>query len=353
MKWNRQYRIYAAGSVITLTLVMSGCSMFGASSSAQIDPPPPGIEQQMLQSLEAVDKTSMNMENALPATIYLENDHGLIAPVSIRLPEGDTADRLHQLLTTLIEDGPLSTLIPNGFSGVLPKGTQVEAVTVNKEEKMAIVEFNKQFGGYHAEDERKILEAITWTLTGESEVQSVQIWVGGEKLTEMPIGGIPLDRPLSRSLGINLQLGDTASLSNKSPVTVYFSAATPDGIQYFVPVTRFVEANQDPVQAALTQLIQGPSKKDGLERVLTDNTQLKGLEAKDGVITVSIQDDMFGTGEKLPAQMLQSLVLTVTENAKESKVRIQLNGQKEVVGMDNRNYSEPVTRPALINEIPL
>lgn len=51
--------------------------------------------------------------------------------------------------------------------------------------------------------------------------------------------------------------------------------------------------------------------------------------------------------------MLQSLVLTVTENRDDSKVRIWLNGQKEVVGLDNQTYSEPVIRPETINEIPL
>ncbi|MNJ40206.1 hypothetical protein D3C77_350960 [compost metagenome] len=51
--------------------------------------------------------------------------------------------------------------------------------------------------------------------------------------------------------------------------------------------------------------------------------------------------------------MLQSLVLTVTENTQEDQVRIWLNGEKDVVGLDNQKYSEPVSRPVNINEIPL
>lgn len=87
---------------------------------------------------------------------------------------------------------------------------------------------------------------------------------------------------------------------------------------------------------------------------MTDNTKLESVEvSKDGIVTVALKDDMFEAGEKLPAQMLQSLVLTVTENRDDSKVRIWLNGQKEVVGLDNQTYSEPVIRPETINEIPL
>ncbi|MNI93168.1 hypothetical protein D3C76_1761440 [compost metagenome] len=62
---------------------------------------------------------------------------------------------------------------------------------------------------------------------------------------------------------------------------------------------------------------------------------------------------MFNIGEKPPAQMMQSLVLTVTQNSKEDKVRIWLNGQKDVVGMDAQKYGEPVMRPQMINEIPI
>ncbi|MNJ81674.1 hypothetical protein D3C77_805910 [compost metagenome] len=51
--------------------------------------------------------------------------------------------------------------------------------------------------------------------------------------------------------------------------------------------------------------------------------------------------------------MMQSLVLTVTQNTKEGKVRIWLNGQKDVVGMDDQKYGEPVMRPDVINEIPM
>ncbi|MNC60030.1 hypothetical protein D3C75_1098810 [compost metagenome] len=51
--------------------------------------------------------------------------------------------------------------------------------------------------------------------------------------------------------------------------------------------------------------------------------------------------------------MMQSLVLTVTQNSKEDKVRIWLNGQKDVVGMDDQKYGEPVMRPEVINEIPI
>lgn len=353
MKWNRLLRNTSAAGILAFSLLLTACNPFAAKSSGQIDPPPADVEFQMLESLEAQDQTSLGT-NGTMSTVYLENENGLLAPVALQLPEEDSSTHLTRALESLVKDGPYAKLVPEGFMGVLPEGTEVKAITLQKEQQAAIVEFTEPFRNYEARDERKVMEALTWTLTENPDIQQVQLWVDGEKLNEMPVDGTPLDRPLTRAIGINLEINGGTSLSLSSPVTVYFSAATPEGVQYFVPVTRFVASTSDRVQSALHELIKGPSRGEGLERVVTDNTTVDGIEiSQDGIVTVSISDDMFDPGERVPAQMLQSLVLTVTENTPEDQVRIWLNGEKDVIGLDDQKYSEPVSRPENINQIPL
>lgn len=353
MKISRLLRMTAMSSLLAIPLVLSGCGLFGGGTAAQIDPPPSDIESQMLQSLEMTDQTSLELEESL-STVYLQDAQGWLAPVSLHLPMGDEQFRIARQLELLVKEGVYQTLLPSGFDGVLPAGTLVEAVTVKADEQLAIVEFNQSFGSYAAADERKIMEAVTWTLLGNEGVEKVQLWMAGAKLNEMPVGKTPMDRPLTRALGINLELDGGMSFSQTRPVTLYFAATNPDGAAYYVPVTRFVSTGKNVVTAALGELIKGPVQGNGLESVLTGGTVLKAVElSEDGVITVSLEDDMFEAGDKPPAQMLQSLVLTVTENAKNHKVRVWLNGQKNVVGMDNQQYGEPVLRPVNINEIEL
>ncbi|AZK48336.1 GerMN domain-containing protein [Paenibacillus lentus] len=353
MKWNRSIRNTAVAGLLALPLLLTACNPFAAKSSAQIDPPPEDIEYQMLRNLEVQDQSSSGTEGKM-STVYLQNDHGLLAPVAIPLPEDDSSTQLTRVLESLVKDGPYAKLVPAGFTGVLPEGTEVKAITLQKDQQLAIVEFTEPFRNYGAPEERKVMEALTWTLTENPDIRQIQLWVDGEKLNEMPVDGTPLDRPLTRVLGINLEMNNGTSLSQSSPVTMYFSAATPEGVQYFVPVTRFVPSASDRIQSALHELIKGPARGEGLERVVTDNTTVDSIDiSQDGIVTVSISDDMFDPGERVPAQMLQSLVLTVTENTPEDQVRIWLNGQKNVVGLDNQKYSEPVSRPENINQIPL
>ena len=202
----------------------------------------------------------------------------MLAPVTLGIPKVEGASEVKESLEVLVSGGRFAGYVPQGFQAVLPAGTQVHNVTVDPESKLAVVEFNKSFTEYKAADERRILEALTWTLTGHEGIEQMQVWVDGVKLTEMPVNHTPLDRPLSRSMGINLQKADDALYTNSSPVTVYFSSVTPEGIQYYVPVTRLVPTGQDAVKAALNELIRGPQYGDGLVEVIPDDTTVAAVE---------------------------------------------------------------------------
>lgn len=286
-------------------------------------------------------------------TVFLEDGNGLLAPVSLSLPKGESSAMLKDSLTALVSKGAYASSLPEGFQGVLPAGTEVKSVSVDKD-KLAVVEFNSAFNDYDPLEERKILEAITWTLTGQEGIKGVQLWVEGKKLTEMPLLGIPLDRALTRSMGINLPKHGTP-LMNSSAVTVYFSAAAPDGVhQYYVPVTRFVPAGEEPLKAALNELIAGPESGNGLEMVMTQETVLDSVKAgQNGVVTVSLTDDMFADSKNVPNEFLESVVLTVAQNAEDAPVQIRLNGKETVTGSNNIDYGKPVSAPEYVNELPL
>ncbi|CQR57909.1 GerMN domain-containing protein [Paenibacillus riograndensis] len=374
MKHMKPIRGLSAACLLAVPLTLSGCGLFG-SESASVDPPPSEVEAQMLQvsgegtpdtgvlgpvALDEADLAAGVSTDTAPAaaagertTVFLEDGNGLLAPVSLSLPEGDNTAMLKDSLAALVSKGQYASALPEGFKGVLPAGTEVKNITVDKD-KLAVVEFNSKFNDYEPADERKILEAITWTLTGQDGIQGVQLWVDGKKLTEMPLQDTPLDRPLTRALGINLPKHGPL-LMNSSAVTVYFSAATSDGThQYYVPVTRFVPAGQDTLKAALNELIAGPESEKGLEMVMTQETVLDSVEAgQNGVVTVSLNDDMFADGKGVPAEMLESVVLTVAQNSDDALVQIRMNGQKTVTGTNNVDYGQPVSAPEYVNVLPL
>ncbi|KTD88627.1 hypothetical protein UQ64_04750 [Paenibacillus etheri] len=373
MKPMQQIRGISAVCLLAVPLALSGCGLFG-SESASIDAPPPEVEAQMLQTsgdttldsgvfgpvtqddtqtaVKGSTKTSQGNASGDRTTVFLEDGNGLLAPVSLSLSKSKDSTALKNSLMALVSKGEYASSVPAGFQGILPAGTEVKSVTVDKS-NLAVVEFNSEFNNYDPLEERKILEAITWTLTGQDNIKSVQLWVDGKKLTEMPLQSTPLDRPLSRTMGINLPKQGPL-LMNSSAVTVYFSTTSPDGIQYYVPVTRFVPAGQEQLTAALNELIAGPESGNGLEMVMTQGTILESVDAgQNGVVTVSLTDDMFADGKGVPAEMLESVVLTVAQNSDDALVQIRLNGKESITDTDNVDYSKPVSAPEYLNELPL
>jgi germination protein M len=130
------------------------------------------------------------------------------------------------------------------------------------------------------------------------------------------------------------------------PVTLYFSSETPDGDSYYVPVTRLINRTDNLLKASVDQLIAGPLDQSQLIGVMTPDVQVKSVVPKDNTITVNLQDESMIEGQTEPDEMLQAIILSVTENANAtaSKVQITLNGNTNLM-------TEPVSRPTYVNAL--
>jgi germination protein M len=170
----------------------------------------------------------------------------------------------------------------------------------------------------------------------------------------MPQGGTPLDEPLTRAIGINLEKPEGVEYGQSTPVTLYFLGQNQDNYKYYVPVTRMVKRTNDIAQAVVEQLIAGPDQKKGLAAVMTPGAELKQIKRADDLITVDFSEKVLGIDKKAPAEAFNALVLSLTENAgAATKVQITVNGDSKVTTSENQSYSKPVSRPVNINQIKL
>jgi germination protein M len=341
------------GAIVLLT---SGCSILGSGQKTQIDPPPAGYGEAATAGVQTIDAGTTgaagpaDSKNLQQTTLYFKDGNGYVAPVTMGLPKNASAAK--QALQYLAEDGPEKNMLPKGFTALLPKGTQVKGLDVK--DKLATVDFSKEFLNYNAQDERKILEAITWTLTGFPNIQQVQLRVEGKALKEMPEGATPLDEPLSRAMGINLEKAEGVEYGQSTPVTLYFVNQSNPNYEYYVPVTRLVKRTDNVAKAVIEQLIKGPGEGEskGLTAVITPTTELKeDVKVENGLATVNFSDKLLGPDKKAPSEALQTVVLSITENTGASKVQIEVNGDAKITSTDSQNYSKPVTRPVYVNPV--
>lgn len=348
-----------AATVVTSTLLLSGCGLFGGEKAKEIDPPQDVSytedadkgNEETLKEEKTTAEGEKGEESAQTYTrqLYLIDSNGLVVAQTFDLPKQEGVAK--QVLEYLVEGGPVSNILPDGFRAVIPQDTQVD---VNVKDGTAIVDFSKEFKNYQAEDEKKILQSITWTLTQFDSVKTVKIMINGHEQNEMPVGGTPISSELSRADGINLDTSGVMDITNTKPLTVYYTAQHNDQT-YYVPVTtRISNDEEDPIAAVVKKLTEEPNISQSL---LTDmQKDVKLLEepkVEDGTVTLNFNESIYGSADEekkmVSTHVLNSLVLSLTEQPGIENVVLTVDGKAELVNEEGKKITEPVSRPVNVN----
>lgn len=338
MKFIRNIFILAA-----MVFMLSACSLMGGKES--IDPPQ---DVSYEEDLDVTSKEGVETEKAekVKTELYLIDKDGYVVPQTFELPNKESVAK--QALDHLVKDGPITDQLPNDFRAVLPAGTET---SVDIKDGVATVDFSNEFTEYAPEDELKILQSVTWTLTQFDSIEKVNLKLNGKQLKEMPVNGTPINGELTRKNGINIET-NVADITNTYPVTVYYLAQSNDK-SYYVPVTKRVNNKvDDPVMAVVNELIKGPNASSPLYTLFMPDVQLvDGPKLDNGIVKLNFNENIYGSYDQklVSKQVLEPLVLSLTEQEGVEGVSIQVNGEANVVNQDGQTLSEPVTRPASVN----
>jgi germination protein M len=334
--------------LLSVSLLVSGCGLGGNKTGSELDPPKVNYVKEG-KSMDKKDKTAVKSAQTQRRQLFLFDSNGMVVPQVLALPKNDETAK--QVLEYLVKDGPVSNMIPNGFQAVLPADTEVLSVNINK--GTATANFSKEFTEYKPQDELKILQAITFTLTQFDNIKKVKIQINGKNQNSMPVNNTPIGEGVSRVDGINIENGNVADITNSNLVTLYFLAQTNDQT-YYVPVTRRVaREGTDKVTATVENLIVGPSAQS---KLLTDfRTDVKLLSTpvvnKDGVATLNFNSALLDNKEenRIADEVLNSIVLSLTELPEVKKVAIQVNGKSKIFNEKGKELTAPVSRPKEVN----
>lgn len=355
----KKAKVSIAVSVLASSVYLSGCGLLSfGDDKEKIDPPQ---DLSYLKEGEKVDtakgeeaEKEVNKEEEANAEtvmteLYLIDKNGYVVSQSLPLPGEESVAK--QAIEYLVKNGPVENVLPNGFRAVLPADTQV---TVDIKEGTAIADFSPEFNNYQPEDEQRILQSVTWTLTQFDSVEKVELRVNGYPLTEMPVNGTPIDeKGLTRKVGINVDTSGVVDPTSTKPLTVYYVSQTDDK-SYYVPVTKRVSSNSvDEVTAVVNELIDGPGYSSSLASDFTGAKLLDDPKVEDGTVTLNFNEAVYGSLEEkmVSEHMLNSLVLSLTEQKGIKGVSVLVNGEATVVSKDGETITEPVTRPENVNTI--
>ncbi len=343
-------------AVLIASIVLSGCGLLGGEEKKKIDPPQKvtyedagkaSTKDAVTEKKKVATDKKEAVENTVMTELYLIDKEGYVVPQTIPLP--NAAGIAGQAIEYLVENGRVTEMLPNDFKAVLPADTQS---SVNIKDGVATVDFSKEFKTYKKADELRILQAITWTLTQFASVETVKIQINGKELTEMPVNGTPISENLSRKDGINIDASDVLDIANTKAVTVYYLGGE-EGYSYYVPVTRRVDKEvTDNIEAVVNELVVGPNYTSNLLSDFASSVKLLDKpKIENGKVTLNFNEAIFGSfKEKIVSKhLLNSLVLSLTEQEGIESVSILVNGKAEIVNEKGEKLSTPVTRPEKLN----
>lgn len=343
----------------TVLIILSGCFQ-GEQSLQEIDSPENQESDNSSNSGENNDAN--NEENndveaeasdeevvteTVPRQLYLMDVNGMIAEQTLELPKLDSKEVATQVLSYLVKDGPVTSLLPNGFQAVLPAGTEILGLNL-QEDGTLIVDVSEEFKNYEPEDELKILESMTYTLTQFDSVDKIQLQINGHPQDVMPINGTPIGEGYSRVNGINIIDTDTVDLMNSKAVTMYYPTEYNDN-RYYVPVTKHIEVNyKDPnmFESIVHSLLDGPGYYLNLSHVFNMETSLlNNPTLKDGVLELVFSQDILKDKDKavISDEVMETLVRTLTEQHSVDAVQVKVEDFDTIVNENGEVYTEPVS----------
>ncbi|PLR98067.1 GerMN domain-containing protein [Bacillus sp. T33-2] len=359
---NNRTAMAAAATALAASVFLSGCGLFGGEVKKEIDPPQQATTLKEGEDIALGEKSQTEAkpdakeeaaEKTVMTDLYLIDKNGYVVAQKMELPKTESVAK--QALEYLVVDGPVSGILPNGFRAVLPADTQV---SVNIKDGTATVDFSKEFKNYNKEDERRILEAVTYTLTQFDSVKKVKLQMNGHELKEMPVNGTPVGETLSRGVGINVDTSDAVDISNTRSLTLYYLGGE-EGAYYYVPVTKRVSNKEkDNITAAVYELVKGPAHDSNLlSNFLPEVKLVDKPVVENGQVTLNFNESIYesfedkdGKGDKVVSEyLLNSLVLSLTEQKGIKSVAVKVKGGSDIVTDTGKKLSAPVTRPENVN----
>jgi len=295
-----------------------------------------------------IEDEVVESEETVARQIYLIDASGMVVPQTFDLPK--TKSAATQALEYLVKDGPITEHLPNGFQAVLPAGTEIIGLNL-EEDGTLIVDVSEEFKNYQADEELKILQAMTHTLTQFDSVERIKLWINGEVQEEMPISGTPLSDGFSKEKGINIDVRDQPNLMHSKDVTVFYPKQHNDNF-YFVPVTQYInEKENDLFSSIVHTLMEGPSYEVQALQVFNDQSMLvKKPKLQDGVLQLVFNEEILKDQEKavIADDVMETLVRSLTEQEEVEAVEVKVENKDKVVSENGTTYDKPVTKNDLI-----
>ena len=252
------------------------------------------------------DKIEYSYNNVV-STIYLVDRNNYVARTSIPSCKCEGVDKAKDLVEGLIIDGNKSSIIPNGFRSIIPPSVRI--LNLSLDNSILTIDFSKDILDVSEREEKKMLEAIIYTLTSIEGIDKIIIKVEGEVLSNLPNSGESLPSVLDKSYGIN-KTYDLVNTSDIDSYTLYYVNKY-NNDEYYVPVTKYVNSKiTDPIKVIIKELSSSPIYETNLMSYLNSEAKLISYDLSEDSLKLNFNSLLLSDVDK--KSILEEVIYTIS-----------------------------------------
>jgi len=259
--------------------------------------------------------------------IYLIDKNNYVAKTNIQVSSLKKDLLIDELIEAMKMDGKYQDKIPNGFCALLPSDTKLLGKEINND--VVTLNFNSNVLDVKSENEEKVIESLIYSITSIDGIDKIIIKIDGENLKKLPKTGIMLDTELTRDYGIN-KTYDIDSIKGINKVTIYYTNKNNNSDVYYVPVTKYVNNDEEKIKIIIDELASKFSFESNLMSYLNYNTKLLDYNLNENEIDLNFNEYLFDSTEnkKVLEEVIYSISYSVMDNYNVDKVNFFVNNEK-------------------------
>ena len=259
--------------------------------------------------------------------IYLIDKNNYVAKTNIQVSSLKKDLLIDELIEAMKIDGKYQDKIPNGFCALLPSDTKLLGKEINND--VVTLNFNSNVLDVKSENEEKVIESLIYSITSIDGIDKIIIKIDGENLKKLPKTGIILDTELTRDYGMN-KTYDIDSIKGINKVTIYYTNKNNNSDVYYVPVTKYVNNDEEKIKIIIDELASKFSFESNLMSYLNYNTKLLDYNLNENEIDLNFNEYLFDSTEnkKVLEEVIYSISYSVMDNYNVDKVNFFVNNEK-------------------------
>ncbi len=275
-------------------------------------------------------KQNLTYEDISKTAVYLLDKQELVSRVDLLISNNeDTLKRIKEIINTLTINSNESEYIPTNFYAVIPSGTKLNDLTLEK--GLLKLDFSANFLNTTKNMERKMIESLVYSLTELKEVNNILIYVEGKQLIELPISKEKLPSLLNKDFGVN-KIYEIDSLKSTQKATIYYGARDNE-VFYYVPITYVANTDKEKVEIIIERLKTTPIYETNLISYLNAATEITNYEILENEIKLSFNEYLLDdlNNEKILEEVQYTIFLSIRDTYDIYKVEFDVKKGEESV----------------------